>query len=429
MQTATTLEDLDGLIKDTGIERIDREHLRLVEYLLEMGDVVRHGKAGVFDSARLETQTRLFKRFLAALKTHFKTEEHYINRYNLKGKSLQQREHEKVLSDFSTILEDFQNGILSTFQTVRINLISGLINHINGIDHQTFLLENFLPVLRAARQWDDVAEIIKATGLPAVDAEHRELTVQIIDLKNYLLEINNAVSNQADKATLLQKLASLHSYTRSHFIHEENFLDKYDLDKRRQSEPHQTFLGYVDDLTEKITKNTPVDLSDFMEFLFSWWINHINGIDFVEFHFSRIAGPVFARSGTKEDFTWLIKKTGIESVDNEHANLIGLLLKLSNLDPGHGELDVKRELEKIAEFASGHFSHEEALMKEWGLKGRDIHEEAHVKLLKYVGEAMKHAVSGRSRISPSLLKRIMRWWIDHTNGMDYDTFVLNRTLT
>ena len=172
-----------------------------------------------------------------------------------------------------------------------------------------------------------------------------------------------------------------------------------------------------------------MNLSDFIEFLFSWWINHINGIDYVEFHFSKIAGPVFTRSTAKEDFTWLIRKTGIESVDNEHANLIGLLLRLSNIDSSHDELDVKTELGKIADYASGHFNHEEALMKELHLKGRDIHEDAHAKLLNHVGEAMKHAISGRSRISPSLLKRIMRWWIDHTNGMDYDTFVLNRTLT
>jgi len=104
-------------------------------------------------------------------------------------------------------------------------------------------------------------------------------------------------------------------------------------------------------------------------------------------------------------------------------------LKLNDLKETDGDLDVKTELGRIAEFAARHFKHEEKMMEEQDIKGRDIHGEVHDKLLRHVEDAMKHAVSGRSRVSPALLKRIMRWWVDHTNGMDYDTFVLNRTLT
>ncbi len=431
MQTATRMEDLDGLIQDTGIERIDREHHRLIEYVLEMGDVFRGVEGGAFDSGMLERQTLLFNRFLTALSTHFNTEEAIIDKYRLKGKKRQQQEHQLILQEFNGIFSDFREGILSTFQTVRINLISELVNHINGIDRQTFLLENFLPVLKESQGWDDVSEIIKSTGVPFVDSEHHHLTMQIIDFKNYLYGIESAIRTRAQKEKVLEMLEKLLRYTEKHFEREEAFLKTYHLSLENQREQHEIFLRVVFELIRKVEQNHPADLGAFTEYLFTWWVNHINGTDYVEFHFTRIAESVFNRSRNSDDFSWLIRKTGIEKIDNEHAHLIGMLLKLNDMSGARedGTLDIKAELELIAKFAKQHFKHEEEIMRAQNVEGVKIHSEAHEKLLRYVEDAVGHAVSGRSQLSPALLKRMMRWWVEHTNGMDYDTFVLNRTLT
>jgi len=429
MQTATTLEDLDGIIKDTGIERIDREHTRLVEYILEMGEVIRSSGSSSFDSKKLETQNLLFNRFLNALEAHFKTEEHYIDQYQLRGKAYQQQEHGKILEDFQSIISDFKEGILSTFQMVRISLISELVNHINGIDHQTFLLENFLPVLKDAREWDDISEIIKSTGLPFVDEEHKNLTIKMIGLKLYLSEIENKIQTRSQKQKALELIKQLFEYTQTHFNHEEAFLKEYQLDDENQISLHKQFLSHVFKVGREIEANHTVDLEGFIEFLFSWWINHINGTDYLEFHFTRIAEPVFSLSKTSDDFSWLIRKVNIPKVDSEHAHLIGLLLKL-NEKAGTGQtLDVQKELALIAGYAKKHFEHEEEILSQRGLDMSGIHADAHKKLLGYVEDAVTHAISGRSQISPAFFKRIMRWWVEHTNGIDYDTFVLNRPLT
>ncbi len=430
MHTATVWEDISDIVKETGIERIDREHQRLIEYLLDMDEVVSRAGGPEFDSEKLKAQTLLFNRFLTALKAHFKTEESLIEKYRLPGEKLQHREHQSILENFDTIFSDFKEGVLSIFHHLRIDILSEMVNHINGIDHQTFLLENFRPTLERATKWEDIREIIKTTGLPFVDKEHQHLTEKIIELKIHLSGINFKITTRSQKEEILSHLKDLFGYSEAHFNHEVVFLKKYHLGEENQKGLHHYFLTEVHDLSRKIRNNRQTDLKEFIAFLLSWWVEHINGTDYAEFHFSKIAGPVFNHSKTSDDFEWLIRKTGIPEVDNEHACLIGLLLQLEKQDdPDTPSVDTKTELGRIAKFVGQHFRHEEKIMAEQNLRGQEIHKEAHAKLLRYVEEAMTHAVSGRSRISPAFLKRIMRWWVEHTNGMDYDTFVLNRPLT
>ncbi|MCK5098536.1 MAG: hypothetical protein KAR45_10570, partial [Desulfobacteraceae bacterium] len=214
-----------------------------------------------------------------------------------------------------------------------------------------------------------------------------------------------------------------------HFTHEVRFLEKYSLSTQSQETEHDIFLTALSEQKKKIMEDSFDDMVVFIDFLLTWWIEHINGIDYVEFHFSRIAGPVFEQSHNSNDFQWMIRKTGIDQIDEEHVQLIDLLLKLKEPEnQKEKSFDVRIELNKIYEFAALHFRHEEKIMEAAKLKGHGIQQETHSKMLRNIHEAITHAVSGRSRVSPIFHKRLMRWWVEHTNGMDYETFVLNKTL-
>ena len=429
MQTAINIEDLDGIIKDTGIELIDREHLRLVNYILEMGEVTKYSKNQAFDSGKMINQSILFERFIVATEAHYKTEEYFINKYGLKGIKEHHDEHNSILQGHKKLFANFKQGRLSTFQTVRIDLISDLIDHINVIDQNTFLLRNFLPALKSSKGWDDVSEIIKSTGLPFVDQQHEILTIKFIDFKNYLSDLGYRIKTKTEKEKTTSMLYDMVEYTEFHFENEEKFLKKYNLDNTNQSTQHQKFLTVVFNLAKRIKNNQQVDFEGFIEYLFSWWVNHINGIDYVEFHYTRIADPIFKKSETQDEFSFIIRKTGIEFIDNDHVHLIGILLSIKNKKNSGENINVKKELLALASFAALHFKNEEKFMEQQNIPGRDLHKEAHGKILRYIGEAIRHAISGRSQASPLFLKRVMIWWVQHTNEIDYDTFVLNRQLT
>ncbi|BHH85243.1 hemerythrin domain-containing protein [Desulforhopalus sp. 52FAK] len=430
MQTATRWEDICDIVQETGIERIDREHQRLVEYILDMGRLTRSSKNLRMNSQTLEEQNKLFNRFVKTLHQHFLTEEYFIDRYSLPDIGHQRRQHSAFLDTINAIRSDFQDGLVSTFQHSRVEVIEELINHINNVDVDTFTLKNFQPHIKKALHWHDVSEIIKTTGLPTVDTEHKQLTEQIIAINTFLTRCNYTIDSEQSRAELLTFFDEMYRVTKHHFDNEEQLLEQYDLPTDKQCGEHGKFMRALSGQRELVAGNKKTDLSGFMDFLFLWWINHINGIDYKEFHFSRIAGPVFNKAKSSDDFQWLIRKTGIVEVDEEHANLIGLLLNLNKpQQKGDQPIDLKTELSKIAKFAASHFSHEEKIMEQEGIKDMVAHIEAHKMLLQYIGEAMGHLVSGRSQISPIFLKRLMRWWVEHTNGMDYDTFVTNRERT
>jgi len=424
MQTATRWDDISDIVQETGIERIDREHQRLIEYILDMGRVTGNSNNQRMNSQTLEEQNKLFNRFVEALHQHFLTEEYFIDRYSLPDIRHQRRQHGSFLEKINYIRSDFQDGLVSTFQHSRIEVVEELINHINDVDLGTFALKNFQPHIKQARCWDDVAEVIKSTGLPTVDSEHKQLTEQIIAINTFLIGCNYTIDSNQNRTSLLSCFDEIYRVTQHHFDNEEQLLEKYDLPTEEQCGEHLKFMQALSGQRELVAENSKTDLSGFMDFLFLWWINHINGIDYKEFHFSRIAGPVFNKAKSSDDFQWLIRKTGIVEVDEEHANLIGLLLQLGQpQQDGDNPIDLKAELSIIAKFAA---SHEEKIMEQQGVKDIAAHIKAHKMLLQYIGEAMGHLVSGRSQISPIFLKRLMRWWVEHTNGMDYDTFVTNR---
>lgn len=427
MQTATRWEDISDIVNETGVERIDREHQRLIEYILDMGRLTSNTRAQRMHSQTLEEQNTLFNRFVEALHQHFLTEEYFIDRYSLPDIAHQRKQHKTFLEKINAVRSDFQDGLLSTFQQSRIEIIEELINHINLVDVNTFTLKNFQPVIRKASCYKDVAEIIKTTGLPTVDNEHKHLTELIIDLNTFLIACNYNLETKELKNELLAHIDEIYRVTKDHFANEEKLLEKYELPTDNQSTEHEKFMLAIDQQRALVIDKKGADLAGFMDFLFLWWINHINGIDYKEFHFTRIAGPVFNKAKGTDDFQWLIRKTGIPEVDEEHANLIGLLLRLAQPKTGADQnIDLKAELNKIAKFAANHFSHEEEIMEQEGLQDITAHIEAHKMLLQYIGEAMAHLISGRSQISPIFLKRLMRWWVEHTNGMDYETFVTNR---
>lgn len=427
MRTATRWEDISDIVGETGIELIDREHQRLIEYILDMGQIIAGDKNQRMSSQKLEEQNNLFNRFAQTLHQHFLTEEYFIDRYDLPDKPYQRKQHRVFLDKITAISGDFQDGLLSTFQQSRVELLEELIGHINGVDVHTFTLKNFSLAIRKATCWKDVEEIIKTTGLPSVDGEHKQLTEQIIKVNKFLIACNYTVEIEENRTGLLTHIDAIYRITKDHFDHEEELLKKYELPTETQCTEHGKFMGAISKQKELVTEGNARDLMGFVDFLFFWWINHINGIDYKEFHFSRIAEPVFNKAKNSDDFQWLIRKTGITEVDEEHADLIGLLLQLGKpKNKQDAPVDLKSELSKIAKFAASHFKHEEKIMIQEGIQDIDAHKEAHSTLLQYIDEAMGHLVSGRSQISPIFLKRLMRWWIEHTNGMDYDTFVTNR---
>ncbi len=73
------------------------------------------------------------------------------------------------------------------------------------------------------------------------------------------------------------------------------------------------------------------DLFEFTSFLFDWWVHHINGMDYVEFHYSKVIESAVIKGLNADDLHLMIKMSGIEKIDNDYTDLFKLILELNFL--------------------------------------------------------------------------------------------------
>jgi hemerythrin len=110
-------------------------------------------------------------------------------------------------------------------------------------------------------------------GIPIIDEQHRGI-VSIINSLHFGLQ------NNCGKDMFSPIIGMIHNYTRIHFQIEENFLEKIDFPNAKKH--HELHLDLSSRLYDA-EKNSLLDKDpyQFMDFLKSWWINHICNEDLI----------------------------------------------------------------------------------------------------------------------------------------------------
>ena len=104
-------------------------------------------------------------------------------------------------------------------------------------------------------------------GIPIIDEQHRGI-VTIINSLHFEMQRNNT------KDILTSIIDMMNDYTHIHFFLEESFLEKIDFPNvKRHHELHRDLSFKLTDAGRKSMLDK--DPYKFMDFLKSWWINHI----------------------------------------------------------------------------------------------------------------------------------------------------------
>ncbi|MDR2869413.1 MAG: bacteriohemerythrin [Deferribacteraceae bacterium] len=121
----------------------------------------------------------------------------------------------------------------------------------------------------ALAKWTDALSV----HIEQFDNEHK----QLIDIINNL---HAACGEGKTLEAIRHSIDELVAYTKTHFKHEEEYLEKidcpnYDL----QVEQHEKFISKIDEFQERFdngTMNSPISM---FAFLSSWLVNHIQKVD------------------------------------------------------------------------------------------------------------------------------------------------------
>ena len=114
-------------------------------------------------------------------------------------------------------------------------------------------------------EWSDIYSV----GVRKIDAQHR----QIVEMINMLISDPGATVYSETVSELLDKLTK---YSREHFKTEENLLSKHEYpDLSSQKEEHKAYRTKIAGLCVKTMDHMDSVPEDILNFLKSWWENHI----------------------------------------------------------------------------------------------------------------------------------------------------------
>jgi len=110
---------------------------------------------------------------------------------------------------------------------------------------------------------------------------------------------------------------------------------------------------------------------------------------------------------------------GISSIDGQHQNLFAIARELyAAMSAGQGKQALGRILDRLVQYTSVHFAHEERLMQQHKYPDFAIHKLEHDKLTKQVLAFQADYTAGRVAMTIQILEFLKEWLDHHIKGSD-----------
>lgn len=247
-------------------------------------------------------------------------------------------------------------------------------------------------------------------GNPTIDGEHEKLVALL----------NNAMEQIKKEDTDLSFLAAsiktdLQEYAATHFEHEEALMETTnDPELPKQKKEHAEFIQKVKEfqIDDSLTKDT---LEDMMQYWVRWLFHHI-------LHSDMMIGKFNAAAKEEDIFAFTDKyRTGVEMIDDEHAELFNIIREVNDLV--HEELlhdkydEIINILSRLQEYTEKHFADEEAYMQEIGYPRLDSQKRAHAafidKLVNLDLKELDFIDDNQQEYLENLVSYLLDWLIQH----------------
>jgi hemerythrin len=112
-------------------------------------------------------------------------------------------------------------------------------------------------------------------------------------------------------------------------------------------------------------------------------------------------------------------RVGIKSIDGQHQNLFAIALELYGaMSAGQGKSAVGPILDRLIQYTSVHFAHEERLMTQFGFPDFVKHKAQHDDLTLQVLDFQADYQAGRVAMTIQVLHFLKDWLLHHIQGSD-----------
>jgi hemerythrin len=109
----------------------------------------------------------------------------------------------------------------------------------------------------------------------------------------------------------------------------------------------------------------------------------------------------------------------IESIDNDHKQLIGIINQLFNaMTKGEGAKVISPLVDELQKYTVYHFNREETFFRMTNYPNAFQHNQEHALFIQKVKEFKTKIGSGNTTFSPDLLNFLRDWLLNHITNVD-----------
>jgi hemerythrin len=124
------------LLKDVGVNSINRQHLRLASYAVEFNQIVEALSKKEPTNNDWHRIDALFTRVTRYVETHFREEEELLKKHGYPDFDAHKRLHVKFIDDLIKIQSKINNRKIDFKEKFGTMLWDWLIHHINEVDYK-----------------------------------------------------------------------------------------------------------------------------------------------------------------------------------------------------------------------------------------------------------------------------------------------------
>lgn len=278
-------------------------------------------------------------------------------------------------------------------------------------------------VLQTARNWQDVADVVRMTDIDLIDQDHRKIVELTLELGNVLQSGEFDLKKIRLQSTALE---NLYAYSEYHFHREERLIQQFDLPYiDRQRSQHHALLARLRTVIGDFEQGRLTATMNLKSSVLEWWVSHINELDYQTFSQEGMVERIIHSADNWEAMQDVVKPVGIADLDAEHRQLAVMALWLVKAARQGGETKENLYL-ALYQAAEAHFQHEEKLITAHGLPGLDEHSRQHAKFLQGLQAYVDAWDKGDRVVSEESLYAILGWWVAHINEVDAPFFSFDR---
>ena len=162
--------------------------------------------------------------------------------------------------------------IMSLIIAVILGLLAGPDSPLTWFLIAALLIIPYIHRRLSAKQyveWKDEYSV----GIDSIDRQHKKLL-------NLINQLQTAVDYSTGEEFERDALDELVNYTKTHFSYEEGLLEKNNYpDFEPHKEQHNQMIKHVEEVLAEYEKDHDTAMSNAVDYLKDWLINHINGTD------------------------------------------------------------------------------------------------------------------------------------------------------